>query len=118
MAGIFARRCLKADACNFIEKSSQWQLTGFGGESWALRQLLILLFLIVRRGHRRRVYSLRLGNGRFPMQSAKHVRGRRVMGGTRQYLPLKGESGRRYADHFRQQLVDAAGAIVRRVGDS
>src|SRR4029078_9674709 len=24
-----------------------------------------------------------------PMQSAKHVRGRRVFGGTRQYLPLK-----------------------------
>jgi preprotein translocase subunit SecY len=30
-----------------------------------------------------------LGQRRIPMQSAKHVRGRRVFGGTRQYLPLK-----------------------------
>ena len=30
-----------------------------------------------------------LGQRRIPTQSAKHVRGRRVYGGTRQYLPLK-----------------------------
>src|SRR5437016_2333166 len=29
------------------------------------------------------------GQRRIPMQSAKHVRGRRVYGGTRQYLPLQ-----------------------------
>ena len=35
------------------------------------------------------VVFITLGQRRIPMQSAKHVRGRRVMGGTRQYLPLK-----------------------------
>jgi preprotein translocase subunit SecY len=35
------------------------------------------------------VVYITLGQRRIPMQSAKHVRGRRVMGGTRQYLPLK-----------------------------
>ena len=30
-----------------------------------------------------------LGQRRIPTQSAKHVRGRRVYGGTRQYLPLR-----------------------------
>ena len=29
------------------------------------------------------------GQRRIPTQSAKHVRGRRVYGGTRQYLPLR-----------------------------
>ena len=29
------------------------------------------------------------GQRRIPTQSAKHVRGRRVFGGTRQYLPLR-----------------------------
>ncbi len=35
------------------------------------------------------VVYITLGQRRIPMQSAKHVRGRRVMGGGRQYLPLK-----------------------------
>ena len=35
------------------------------------------------------VVFITLGQRRIPMQSAKHVRGRRVYGGTRQYLPLK-----------------------------
>ena len=35
------------------------------------------------------VVFITLGQRRIPMQSAKHVRGRRVFGGTRQYLPLK-----------------------------
>jgi preprotein translocase subunit SecY len=35
------------------------------------------------------VVFITLGQRQIPMQSAKHVRGRRVYGGTRQYLPLK-----------------------------
>jgi preprotein translocase subunit SecY len=35
------------------------------------------------------VVYITLGQRRIPMQSAKHVRGRRVMGGGKQYLPLK-----------------------------
>ncbi len=35
------------------------------------------------------VIAITKGERRIPMQSAKHVRGRRVMGGQRQFLPLK-----------------------------
>ena len=64
--------------------------------------MLAVLFVAVVAG----VVFITLGQRRIPMQSAKHVRGRRVYGGTRQYLPLRGQSGRRDADHFRQQLAD------------
>jgi preprotein translocase subunit SecY len=43
------------------------------------------MFVLVVTG----VVFITLGQRRIPMQSAKHVRGRRVYGGTRQYLPLK-----------------------------
>ena len=35
------------------------------------------------------VVAITKGQRRIPTQSAKHVRGRRVFGGTRQYLPLR-----------------------------
>jgi preprotein translocase subunit SecY len=47
--------------------------------------LLVLLFVAVVAG----VVFITLGQRRIPTQSAKHVRGRRVYGGTRQYLPLR-----------------------------
>jgi preprotein translocase subunit SecY len=47
--------------------------------------LLVILFLAVVAG----VVFITLGQRRIPTQSAKHVRGRKVYGGTRQYLPLK-----------------------------
>lgn len=47
--------------------------------------LLVLLFFSVVCG----VVFITLGQRRIPTQSAKHVRGRRVYGGTRQYLPLR-----------------------------
>ncbi len=47
--------------------------------------ILALLFVAVIVG----VVFITLGQRRIPTQSAKHVRGRRVYGGTRQYLPLK-----------------------------
>jgi preprotein translocase subunit SecY len=47
--------------------------------------LLAVMFVAVVTG----VVFITLGQRRIPMQSAKHVRGRRVFGGTRQYLPLK-----------------------------
>ena len=52
-----------------------------------VEQLLLLacMFVAVVVG----VVFITLGQRRIPMQSAKHVRGRRVVGGTRQYLPLK-----------------------------
>jgi preprotein translocase subunit SecY len=47
--------------------------------------LLAVLFVAVVAG----VVFITLGQRRIPTQSAKHVRGRRVYGGTRQYLPLR-----------------------------
>jgi preprotein translocase subunit SecY len=47
--------------------------------------LLVVLFIAVVAG----VVFITLGQRRIPTQSAKHVRGRRVYGGNRQYLPLK-----------------------------
>ena len=35
------------------------------------------------------VVAITKGQRRIPTQSAKHVRGRRVYGGTRQFLPLR-----------------------------
>jgi len=47
--------------------------------------ILMVLFVSVVLG----VVLITLGQRRIPTQSAKHVRGRRVYGGTRQYLPLR-----------------------------
>ncbi|MCG6154967.1 preprotein translocase subunit SecY [Rubinisphaera margarita] len=47
--------------------------------------LLLGLFIAVVIG----VIAMTQGQRRIPIQSAKHVRGRRVMGGQRQYLPLR-----------------------------
>jgi preprotein translocase subunit SecY len=60
---------------------------GGGGSKIGIEGLLLLacMFVLVVMG----VVFITLGQRRIPMQSAKHVRGRRVYGGTRQYLPLK-----------------------------
>ena len=47
--------------------------------------ILILMFVGIVAG----VVLISQGQRRIPTQSAKHVRGRRVYGGTRQYLPLR-----------------------------
>ena len=47
--------------------------------------VLVVLFVLVVMG----VVLMTQGQRRIPTQSAKHVRGRRVYGGTRQYLPLR-----------------------------
>jgi preprotein translocase subunit SecY len=47
--------------------------------------VLVALFVSIVFG----VVFITLGQRRIPTQSAKHVRGRRVYGGTRQYLPLR-----------------------------
>ena len=60
--------------------------SGSGGKL-GIEQLIMLaaMFVAVVAG----VVYITLGQRRIPMQSAKHVRGRKVYGGTRQYLPLK-----------------------------
>ena len=86
MAGILARM-----------PSAGWQLLqpmvrdglelGSSGGQTGVDKLLVLaaMFVAVVAG----VVLITQGQRRIPTQSAKHVRGRRVYGGTRQYLPLR-----------------------------
>ena len=61
-------------------------LEGAAGEMGVAKLIvLVLLFVGVVFG----VVFITQGQRRIPTQSAKHVRGRRVYGGTRQYLPLR-----------------------------
>lgn len=61
-------------------------LEGAPGEMGVAKLIvLVLLFIAVVFG----VVFITQGQRRIPTQSAKHVRGRRVYGGTRQYLPLR-----------------------------
>lgn len=91
MAGIIAR-IPDATASLLFErgqlKSSIFQLGGSGtGGDVGLEKLVVLVLLFV--GVVVAVIFITKGQRRIPMQSAKHVRGRRVYGGTRQFLPLR-----------------------------
>ncbi len=84
MAGILA--AMPGAGFQLLEEASL-ELGGGPGGKLGIEQLLLLaaMFVAVVVG----VVFITLGQRRIPMQSAKHVRGRRVYGGTRQYLPLK-----------------------------
>lgn len=60
---------------------------GSGGADMSFEKLIVLmgLFIIVIMA----VVAMTKAQRRIPTQSARHVRGRRVYGGTKQYLPLK-----------------------------
>jgi len=60
-------------------------LTGFTEPGVEHLIVLAVLFVLVVMG----VVFITLGQRQIPTQSAKHVRGRRVYGGSRQYLPLR-----------------------------
>src|SRR3990172_7345306 len=83
MAGILAN--MPGAGWELLQKASLD--LGGGGSKLGIEGLLLLacMFVAVVMG----VVFITLGQRRIPMQSAKHVRGRRVYGGTRQYLPLK-----------------------------
>ncbi len=91
MAGIVARipdatKILIFDPITGKVKESLFTLGGGGGDvSFEKLVLLMALFVAVVVG----VIAISKGQRRIPTQSAKHVRGRRVYGGTRQFLPLK-----------------------------
>jgi preprotein translocase subunit SecY len=84
MAGIVARM---PGAAWDLAKKAEPQLVGIATDRVGVETLIILagLFVAVVVG----IVFITLGQRRIPTQSAKHVRGRRVFGGTRQYLPLK-----------------------------
>lgn len=84
MAGILARM---PGALGDLVKNAELQLVGVMAGRTGVEHLIILcvLFVSVVAG----VVFITLGQRRIPTQSAKHVRGRRTYGGTRQYLPLR-----------------------------
>jgi preprotein translocase subunit SecY len=92
MSGIVARipeatRILLFDSATGQFKTSIFQLGGGGTGDVGFEKLLVLMFLFVAVVVW--VVLITKGQRRIPTQSAKHVRGRRVYGGTKQYLPLK-----------------------------
>jgi len=84
MAGILAR--MPGAMINLI-KNADFELLGFGSSRTGIETLIVLCFLFVAVVFG--VVFITLGQRRIPTQSAKHVRGRRVYGGTRQHLPLR-----------------------------
>ncbi len=92
MAGIVSRIPAATQSLMF---QNGWQLkpsvfvlggSGTGGDI-GLEKLIVLLVLFVSVVVA--VIAITKGQRRIPTQSAKHVRGRRVYGGTRQFLPLR-----------------------------
>lgn len=83
MAGILAQM---PNALIELFQNTQWELGG-GQGTYNIETVIVLavLFVAVIAG----VVFITLGQRRIPTQSAKHVRGRRVYGGGKQYLPLK-----------------------------
>ena len=84
MAGILAQ--MPAAGVELIN-SARMELVGLFNGEIGIEALLVLavLFVLVVVG----VVFITLGQRRIPTQSAKHVRGRRVYGGSRQYLPMR-----------------------------
>jgi preprotein translocase subunit SecY len=64
-----------------------WELGGGGGGQLGIESLFVLIALFV--GVVVGVVFITQGQRRIPTQSAKHVRGRKVYGGGKQYLPLR-----------------------------
>jgi preprotein translocase subunit SecY len=83
MAGILAGM---PSALLELGGDTSWELGGGGGKM-GIETLIVLAALFV--GVVAGVVFMTQGQRRIPTQSAKHVRGRRVYGGTRQYLPLR-----------------------------
>src|SRR5262245_38498607 len=93
MAGIVARipdatKALVYDTTTHSFRKEIFTLGGgSGGNDIGFEKLVVLMLLFVAVVVA--VVAITKGQRRIPTQSAKHVRGRRVYGGTRQYLPLR-----------------------------
>ena len=84
MAGIVA---MMPGALTGLLSNAKFELTSLTSGTVGIEKMiaLILVFVGVVVG----VVFITLAQRRIPTQSAKHVRGRRVYGGTRQYMPLR-----------------------------
>ena len=86
MAGILARLPVAITGPNGLWYNSTSKLNAEPGKYGITTILLLIgLFIAVVVG----VIAITESQRRIPTQSAKHVRGRRVFGGTKQFLPLK-----------------------------
>jgi preprotein translocase subunit SecY len=84
MAGILAQ--MPAAGLQLLRETELSLGEGAGGKHGVETLILMaVLFVAVVAG----VVFITQGQRRIPTQSAKHVRGRRVFGGTREYLPLR-----------------------------
>jgi len=83
MAGIVAR--MPSALWDFFSRFSTELRPGGGQYGLETGLILLILFVAVIVG----VVAVTLSQRRIPTQSARHVRGRRVYGGTRQYLPFR-----------------------------
>jgi preprotein translocase subunit SecY len=84
MAGIVARM---PAALTTLVSNSSFELSGLFNGTVGIETYIALGLLFV--GVVLGVVFITLAQRRIPTQSAKHVRGRRVYGGTRQYMPLR-----------------------------
>jgi preprotein translocase subunit SecY len=92
MAGIISRipqatSTLLFDPATGKLKESILTLGGGTGHDVSFEKLVVLIFLFLAVVVW--VVAITKGQRRIPTQSAKHVRGRRVYGGTKQFLPLR-----------------------------
>src|SRR5262249_38172206 len=90
MAGIVARLPAATASLFFENGSFKWSvftLGGSGGSDMSFEKLIVLICLFVAVVVA--VVAITKAQRRIPTQSAKHVRGRRGFGGTRQLLPLR-----------------------------
>jgi len=94
MAGIVARLPAATVSLLFEQTGGVWKLKesvltlgGSGGQDMSFEKLVVLalLFLLVIMG----VVAMTRAQRRIPTQSQRHVRGRRVFGGSNSWLPLK-----------------------------
>ncbi len=84
MAGIVAAM---PGALAGLLANARFELTSLTSGEVGLEKMLVLITVFV--GVVVGVVFITLAQRRIPTQSAKHVRGRRVYGGTRQYMPLR-----------------------------
>ena len=87
MAGILAR--MPEAARQLIAPAFTHGVSLGGGASGAVDPVKLLMLACLFVGVVVWVIAITQGQRRIPIQSAKHVRGRRVMGGQRQFLPLR-----------------------------
>ena len=106
-AGSTARSCRSTSSGRPGKvKESLFTLGGCDRGRQLREDMIVLLFLFVAVVVG--VIAMTKAQRRIPTQSAKHVRGRRVYGGTRQFLPMKVNAAGRHAGHLRQHAAHPA----------